>query len=77
MTYNSVTNIGVNPTFNTGYDVHVESHLLDFTQDIYGDEIRVSFIKKLRDEKKFSSVNDLVDQITIDADLAREYFKHE
>ncbi len=77
MTYNSVTNIGVNPTFNTGYDVHVESHLLDFTQDIYGDEIRVSFIKKLRDEKKFPSVNDLVEQITIDADLAREYFKHE
>lgn len=77
MTYNSVTNIGVNPTFNTGYEVHVESHLLDFTQDIYGDEIRVSFIKKLRDEKKFPSVNDLVEQITIDADQAREYFKHE
>lgn len=77
MTYNSVTNIGVNPTFNTGYDVHVESHLLDFTQDIYGDEIRVSFIKKLRDEKKFPSVNDLVEQITADAELAREFFKHE
>lgn len=77
MTYNSVTNVGVNPTFNTGYDVHVESHLLDFTQDIYGDEIRVSFIKKLRDEKKFPSVNDLIEQITADAELAREYFKHE
>jgi riboflavin kinase/FMN adenylyltransferase len=77
MTYNSVTNVGINPTFNTGYDVHVESHLLDFTQDIYGDEIRVSFIKKLRDEKKFPSVNDLIEQITADADLAREYFKHE
>lgn len=77
MTYNSVTNVGVNPTFNTGYDVHVESHLLDFTQDIYGDEIRVSFIKKLRDEKKFPSVNDLIEQITADAELARDYFKHE
>ena len=77
MVYNSVTNIGVNPTFNTGYDVHVESHLLDFTHDIYGEEIRVSFIKKLRDEKKFPSVNDLVVQIKADADLARDYFKHE
>lgn len=77
MVYNSVTNIGVNPTFNTGYDVHVESHLLDFTHDIYGEEIRVSFIKKLRDEKKFPSVNDLVAQIKADADLARDYFKHE
>ena len=77
MVYNSVTNIGVNPTFNTGYDIHVESHLLDFTHDIYGEEIRVSFIKKLRDEKKFPSVNDLVAQIKADADLARDYFKHE
>lgn len=77
MIYNSVTNIGINPTFNSGHEIHVESHLLDFMQDIYGDEIRVSFIKKLRDEKKFASVNDLVDQITVDAELAREYFKSE
>lgn len=77
MTYNSVTNIGVNPTFNTGYNIHVESHLLDFVHDIYGEEIRVSFIKKLRDEKKFSSVNDLVTQIESDVVQTREYFKHE
>ena len=76
MVYNSVTNIGVNPTFNTGYDVHVETHLLDFTQDIYGDEIKVSFIKKIRDEKKFSSVNDLVAQIAIDTQHARDYFNN-
>ena len=75
--YNSITNIGINPTFNTGYEIHVESHLLDFTQDIYGDEIRVSFIKKLRDERKFPSVNDLVNQIGIDIKLAREYFENE
>ncbi len=77
MVYNSITNIGVNPTFNTGYDVHVETHLLDFAQDIYGDEIRVSFIKKLRDERKFPSVNDLVDQIASDVNQTRDYFKHE
>lgn len=77
MVYNSVTNIGINPTFNSGHEIHVESHLLDFMQDIYGDEIRVVFIKKIRDEKKFTSVNDLVDQISIDSDQAREYFKHE
>lgn len=77
MTYNSVTNIGVNPTFNTGYGIHVESHLLDFSHEIYGEEIRVSFIKKIRDEKKFSSVNDLVTQIANDVKMAREYFQHE
>lgn len=77
MIYNSVTNIGINPTFNTGNEIHVESHLLDFTQDIYGDEICVVFIKKLRNEKKFSSVNDLVEQIKLDSNHARDYFKHE
>lgn len=76
LVYNSVTNIGNNPTFNTGYDVHIESHLLDFTHDIYGEEIRVSFIKKLRDEKKFPSVNDLVGQIADDVKKTTEYFKN-
>jgi riboflavin kinase / FMN adenylyltransferase len=76
MIYNSVTNIGVNPTFNTGYEVHVETHLLDFVHDIYGEEIRVSFIKKLREEKKFPSVNDLVKQIDSDVNETRDYFKN-
>lgn len=76
MVYNSVTNIGNNPTFNSGYDVHVETHLLNFTHDIYGEEIKVSFIKKLRDEKKFPSVNELIDQIQMDVNLTIDYFKH-
>lgn len=76
MIYNSVTNIGNNPTFNTGYEIHVESHLLDFSHDIYGEEIKVQFIKKIRDEKKFGSVNDLVSQIGKDVETAKEYFKN-
>jgi riboflavin kinase/FMN adenylyltransferase len=75
MTYNSVTNIGINPTFNMGTDVSIETHLLDFNRDIYGEEMRVSFLKKLRDEKKFSSVNDLVTQIDNDIQLAKVFFK--
>lgn len=77
MLYNSVTNIGINPTFNMGQVINVETHLLDFNLDIYGEEIRVSFLKKLRDEKKFTSVNDLIAQIDTDAHLARDYFKHD
>lgn len=77
MLYNSVTNIGVNPTFSSGYEIHVETHLLDFANDIYGEEIRVYFLKKIRDEKKFASVNDLIDQIGADVVLSRAYFKHE
>lgn len=74
MTYQSVTNVGHNPTFNTGLDIHVETHLLDFNSDIYGEEIRVEFIKKLRDEKKFSSANELIQQIKTDVENSRKYF---
>lgn len=76
MTYNSVTNIGVNPTFNMGHAINIETHLLDFNRDIYGEEMRVSFLKKLRDEKKFSSVNDLIKQIELDVNDAKLYFKN-
>lgn len=75
MTYNSVTNIGTNPTFNMGPIINIETHLLDFNRDIYGEELRVLFLKKLRDEKKFSSVNDLISQIDTDVKLARQFFK--
>lgn len=75
MTYNSVTNIGINPTFNMGQTTNVETHLLDFNRDIYGEEMRVSFLKKLRDEKKFSSVNDLIAQIDSDVIKAKEFYK--
>ncbi len=75
MTYNSVTNIGINPTFNSGYEVHVETHLLDFALDIYGEVIKVIFLKKLRDEKKFPSVNELVNQIDQDSKAARLFFE--
>lgn len=70
----SVTNIGNNPTFTDGLGVFVETHILDFDNDIYGNEIEVSFIKRLRDEKKFSSVNELIEQIQKDVLLTREFF---
>ncbi len=76
LTYNSVTNIGFNPTFNSGTQINIETHLLDFSRDIYGEEVRVSFIKKLREEKKFSSVNDLINQIDQDVNSARTFFSH-
>ena len=75
MTYNSVTNIGINPTFNMGHEINIETHLLDFNRDIYGEGMRVSFLKKLRDEKKFSSVNDLITQIDLDVVSTKTFFK--
>lgn len=66
MTYKSVTNIGYNPTFNLSIPITVETHLLDFEEIIYGENIEVQFVSRIRDEFKFSSVNDLVAQIKKD-----------
>ncbi|HLT23363.1 MAG TPA: bifunctional riboflavin kinase/FAD synthetase [Bacteriovoracaceae bacterium] len=72
MTYNSITNIGNNPTFNNNDGLYIETHLFDFDDYLYGEVIEVELYQKLRDEKKFSSVNELVDQIKKDIEKAKE-----
>jgi riboflavin kinase/FMN adenylyltransferase len=73
--YISVTNIGLNPTFEKDRkELSVECHILDFDQDIYGEMVELEFLAFLRDEKKFSSVNDLIIQIGQDVETAREKF---
>jgi riboflavin kinase/FMN adenylyltransferase len=64
--YDSMSSIGHNPTLNCRSDLSVESNLFDFNQDIYGKEITTVFIKRLRDEIKFDSIDDLVHQIDQD-----------
>ena len=73
--YHSVTNIGVNPTFKGIRRPSIETYIFDFDQDIYGEIIRVEFIRKIREEVKFCSVADLVDQINKDVILAKEFFR--
>jgi riboflavin kinase/FMN adenylyltransferase len=75
LVYLSVTNVGANPTFNSENEIHVETHLLNFNRDIYGEEIQVFFYKKIRDEKKFQTVNELIAQIKVDVDSAETLFK--
>ncbi len=72
MTYHSVTNIGFNPTFKDGKQMHIETNIFDFDNDIYGERLEIEFIKKLRNEKKFSTVNDLVNQIKADVITAKK-----
>lgn len=75
----AATNIGVNPTFSEGDDcpIKVESHLLNFSQEIYGEELRVELIEFIRDEKKFPSVAELVAQIHRDIAKAHEILQAE
>lgn len=72
--YPSITNIGVKPTFNEKPPVSVETHILDFQKDIYSEKIEVFFISKVRDEKKFSGKDKLIEQIRMDVETARSFF---
>lgn len=72
--YPSVTNIGHRPTFDGGATA-VETHLLDYEGDLYGADLKVEFLRRLRDEQRFEGVDALVSQIRRDADAARAYHK--
>jgi len=72
-TYSAVTNVGYRPTFGEDLEApRIEAHLLDFSGNLYGDWMDLVFIDRLRDEMKFSQVNDLVEQIGSDVERARE-----
>ena len=66
-----VVNIGKRPTFG-GEHVTVEAHLLDVELDLYGEHLGLSFEYRLRDERRFDDVDELVEQIAADVDLARQ-----
>lgn len=70
----SVTNVGTRPTFDGGTLV-VESHLLDFDDDLYGERIEVRFLARLRDERRFSGPGELADQIARDRAAATAWFQ--
>jgi len=70
-TYHGVTNIGYNPTFGQNR-LSVETHILDFSEDLLGKSIKVNFVERLRDEKPFDSVKALSDQIKKDVRQAKE-----
>lgn len=71
--YASVTNIGERPTFKAGFSV--ESHLLAFKDQLRGRRVRLFFLKRLRAETKFQSVEALVKQIQRDIEVAQHYFE--
>jgi riboflavin kinase/FMN adenylyltransferase len=67
----AATNVGVRPMFVTGRGELIEAFLVDFDADIYGQPLRVEFLKRLRGEKRFASVDALVEQMARDVDAAR------
>jgi riboflavin kinase/FMN adenylyltransferase len=70
----SVTNVGVRPTFGAESEPSVETFVMNWEGDLYGDVVRVRFLHRLRDERKFNSLDELTNQIGKDVSRAHSYF---
>jgi riboflavin kinase/FMN adenylyltransferase len=71
--YPSMTNVGVRPTFG-GREVRVETHLLDFSDDLYGERLELDLLARIRDEQRFDGPGELADQLARDRAAAEAYF---
>src|SRR5713226_5873924 len=71
----SVTNVGTRPTFESAAATSVETFVMNYSGDLYGDVVRVRFLHRLRDEQKFGSVDELKAQIERDVMRAKNYFR--
>jgi riboflavin kinase/FMN adenylyltransferase len=73
--HRAVLNIGYRPTLRSSApELRVEAHLLEFNADLYGQEVEITFVEKLRSEQKFPSLDHLREQITRDIQAARSLF---
>ena len=72
--YESITNIGQNPTVEKARP-RAESHLLDFSGEVYGENAEIALLEFIRPEQKFPSVAALIDQIRQDKEKARQFFE--
>jgi riboflavin kinase/FMN adenylyltransferase len=67
----AAVNIGVRPTFESGRGVLIESYLIDVDEDLYGQNLRVAFVSRLRGERRFPNVEELIAQMHLDVEEAR------
>jgi len=72
-TFAGIMNIGYRPTVTDGHQLILEVHLLDFAEEIYGQRMTISFLSRIRDERKFASLDELVHQLELDRDTGRRY----
>jgi riboflavin kinase/FMN adenylyltransferase len=68
----SAVNIGVRPTFESGRGVLIEAYLIDHDENLYGQNLRIAFVSRLRGERRFPSIEELVAQMHRDVEEARE-----
>ncbi|MBR49030.1 MAG: hypothetical protein CL734_02225 [Chloroflexi bacterium] len=75
ITYNGATSIGTNPTFQNQHKT-IETFIINFNQDIYGESIKLEFIDKIRDEQSFKSVESLIIQMKEDVQKIQQILKN-
>jgi len=73
-TRHAMMNIGTRPTFN-GKDLSVETHILDFDEDLYDQTLLISFVHRIREEQHFETPEELAEQLKRDAQLVKEQFE--
>ena len=71
----AAVNIGIRPQFDTGRGELIEAYLLDFEGDIYGQELRIEFHRRLRGERRFADVDALLVQMARDVEAARRLLR--
>lgn len=76
-TYLGITNVGFRPTFENQEQPNIETHILDFDSNIYGEQLTLQFLQKIRDEQKFESTDAFLAQIERDKVFARKIFGHD
>ena len=72
--YHGITNVGMKPTIDGQNPVGIETHIFDFNQDVYERNVVVTFIKRIREERKFKNLDALLEQMRKDVNTARYYF---
>ncbi|MCS6885435.1 MAG: bifunctional riboflavin kinase/FAD synthetase [Acidobacteriota bacterium] len=75
--HRSVTNVGIRPTVTDEPVCTVETHILDFDRDIYGQKLRLRFLHRIRNEQRFASIAQLRDRIALDTKLSIRYFERQ
>ncbi len=75
-TYPAVVSLGFHPTVPEG-DITLEAHLLGYSEDLYGQKVRVRFLKRIRPEIRFDTIDELKEQIAKDVQTARSYFREQ
>ncbi|MEG1291178.1 MAG: riboflavin kinase, partial [Lachnospiraceae bacterium] len=73
--YQGITNVGCKPTIRGNNPIGVETHIFDFSDDIYDQKVKISFLNRVREERKFESLEALIKQMEQDIQSGREYFK--